>query len=129
MSDLNYIPLRLHTEFSIEDGMVRIKDAVKRAAQYRLPALGISDLMNVFGMVKFYKACRGAGIKPIVAADVWLENPTQPDKPFRLLLKPSKTVQFTWAPAYHVSTWYLVFNTMSRVISSRVTPATNENFG
>ena len=54
MSDLNYIPLRLHTEFSIEDGMVRIKDAVKRAAQYGLPALGISDLMNVFGMVKFY---------------------------------------------------------------------------
>ena len=86
MSDLNYIPLRLHTEFSIEDGMVRIKDAVKRAAQCRLPALGISDLMNVFGMVKFYKACRSAGIKPIVAADVWLENPAQPDKPFRLLL-------------------------------------------
>ncbi|WP_066567819.1 DNA polymerase III subunit alpha [Snodgrassella sp. CFCC 13594] len=83
---LPYIPLRLHTEFSIEDGIVRIKDAVKRAAALGVPALGISDLMNVFGMVKFYKACRHAGVKPIMGADVWLENPRQPEKPFRLLL-------------------------------------------
>lgn len=84
--NLPYIPLRLHTEFSIEDGIVRINDAVKRATELGIPALAISDLMNVFGMVKFYKACRNAGIKPILGADVWLENPAQPDKPFRLLL-------------------------------------------
>lgn len=84
--NFSYVPLRLHTEFSIEDGIVRIKEAVKRASALGIPALGISDLMNVFGMVKFYKACRNAGIKPIMAVDVRLENPEQPDKPFRLML-------------------------------------------
>ena len=63
MTDPDYIPLRLHTEFSITDGTVRIKQAVKQAAAYGLPALGVSDLMNTFGLVKFYKACRSAGIR------------------------------------------------------------------
>ncbi|MCF7530597.1 DNA polymerase III subunit alpha [Neisseria lisongii] len=86
MNAPTYIPLRLHTEFSITDGMVRIKNVVAQAKAYGLPALGISDLMNEFGLVKFYKACRGAGIKPIGAADVWIENPAAPDKPFRAML-------------------------------------------
>lgn len=81
-----YIPLRLHTEFSITDGMVRIKEVVKKAQEYGFPALGISDLMNEFALVKFYKACRGAGIKPVGAADVWIGNPAAPDKPFRAML-------------------------------------------
>ena len=46
-----------------------------------MPALGISDLMNGFGLVKFYKACRGAGIKPVIGADVRIENPDRPDTP------------------------------------------------
>ncbi|UOO81861.1 DNA polymerase III subunit alpha [Uruburuella testudinis] len=86
MTDPVYIPLRLHTEFSITDGTVRIKQAVKKAAEYGLPALGVSDLMNMFGLVKFYKACRGAGIKPVAAADVWIENPDAPEKPYRAML-------------------------------------------
>lgn len=86
MTDPVYIPLRLHTEFSITDGTVRIKDAVKKAVDEKLPALGISDLMNTFGLVKFYKACRGAGIKPVISADVRIENPASPDKPFRAML-------------------------------------------
>jgi len=48
--NFSYVPLRLHTEFSIEDGIVRIKEAVKIASALGIPALGISDLMNVFGM-------------------------------------------------------------------------------
>ena len=86
MTEPTYIPLRLHTEFSITDGMVRIKKLIAKAQEYGLPALGISDLMNEFGLVKFYKTCRGAGIKPIGAADVWIGNPNAPDKPFRAML-------------------------------------------
>lgn len=86
MTEPTYIPLRLHTEFSITDGMVRIKKLIAKAQEYGLPALGISDLMNEFGLVKFYKACRGAGIKPVGAADVWIGNPNAPDKPFRAML-------------------------------------------
>ena len=93
MTEPTYIPLRLHTEFSITDGMVRIKKLIAKAQEYGLPALGISDLMNEFGLVKFYKACRGAGIKPIGAADVWIGNPNAPDKPFRaMLIKIGKSV-------------------------------------
>ncbi|GGY28563.1 DNA-directed DNA polymerase [Paludibacterium paludis] len=51
-----------------------------------MPALGMSDLMNIFGMVKFYKACRSAGVKPVISCDIWLENEDDRDKPFRLML-------------------------------------------
>lgn len=81
-----FIHLRVHSEFSVTDGIVRIKNIVKRAAEQNMPALGISDLMNLFGVVKFYKACRSAGIKPVVAVDAWLENERDREKPYRLML-------------------------------------------
>ena len=81
-----FVHLRLHSEFSITDGIVRIDDAVERAAADGMPALAITDLANVFGMVKFYKAARAAGVKPIVGCDVWITNESERDKPHRLLL-------------------------------------------
>ncbi|MDO4879427.1 MAG: DNA polymerase III subunit alpha, partial [Neisseria sp.] len=86
MTEPVYIPLRLHTEYSVTDGTVRLKELVAKAAALGLPALGISDLMNEFGLVKFYKACRGAGIKPVAGVDVRIENPDRPGQPFRALL-------------------------------------------
>ncbi|HSD36757.1 MAG TPA: DNA polymerase III subunit alpha [Rhodocyclaceae bacterium] len=81
-----FVHLRLHTEFSIEDGIARIDDAIAAATKDGMPALGISDLANLFGMVKHYKGCRGAGIKPIIGVDIWLTNDTERDKPSRALL-------------------------------------------
>jgi DNA polymerase-3 subunit alpha len=81
-----FVHLRLHSEFSITDGIVRIDDAVARAVDDRMPALAITDLANVFGMVKFYNAARGCGIKPIIGCDVWIENEQERDKGQRLLL-------------------------------------------
>src|SRR5262252_8284952 len=81
-----FVHLRLHSEFSITDGIVRIDDAVERAAADGMPALAITDLANVFGMVKFYKAARAAGVKPIVGCDAWISNESDRDKPHRLLL-------------------------------------------
>jgi DNA polymerase-3 subunit alpha len=86
MNAPSFIHLRLHSEFSISDGIVRLDEAVKRAKLDNMPALGMSDLMNIFGMVKFYKACRAQGLKPIVSCDIWLENNDDRDKPFRLML-------------------------------------------
>ena len=82
----SFVHLRLHSEYSIVDGIVRVDDAVAAAAADGMPALALTDLSNVFGMVKFYKAARGAGVKPIVGCDVWLTNDADRDKPFRLLL-------------------------------------------
>ena len=69
-----FVHLRLHTEFSVSDGIVRIDDVVSRAAVDGMPALAITDLSNLFGMVKFYKAARKTGVKPIVGCDVWITN-------------------------------------------------------
>ncbi|MBL8509699.1 MAG: DNA polymerase III subunit alpha, partial [Chitinimonas sp.] len=86
MTSPAFIHLRLHSEYSVTDGIVRIDDAVKRAKQHNMPALGISDLMNLFGMIKHYKTTRGSGLKPIAGVDVFIENEEDRDKPFRALL-------------------------------------------
>ncbi|MBM3342018.1 MAG: DNA polymerase III subunit alpha [Betaproteobacteria bacterium] len=82
----SFVHLRLHSEYSVVDGIVRIEDAVAAAKADGMPALALTDLSNVFGMVKFYKAARGAGVKPVIGCDVWLTNDADRDKPFRLLL-------------------------------------------
>src|SRR5688572_30866188 len=81
-----FVHLRMHSEFSVGDGIVRIDEAVQRAAEDGMPALALTDAANVFGMVKFYGAARRAGIKPIVGIDCWLQNDADRDKPHRLLL-------------------------------------------
>ncbi len=86
MTDPRFVHLRMHTEFSVSDGTVRIDDVVERAAADGMSALAITDLANMFGMVKFYKAARSAGVKPIIGADVWITNEVDRDKPSRLLL-------------------------------------------
>ena len=82
----SFIHLRLHSEYSIADGIVRIPDAVDAAKRDSMPALALTDLSNVFGLVKFYQAARSAGVKPIIGCDVFISNPAERDQPFRLLL-------------------------------------------
>src|SRR5450830_1708273 len=81
-----FVHLRVHSEYSIVDGLVRIDDVVKAAAKDKQVALAVTDLSNLFGMVKFYKEARGKGIKPIVGVDVWITNDDNREKPSRLLL-------------------------------------------
>jgi len=81
-----FVHLRLHSEYSISDGSVRLDDAVARAAADAMPALALTDLANLFGLVKFYQAAREAGVKPMAGCDLWLSNERDRDKPFRVLL-------------------------------------------
>jgi DNA polymerase-3 subunit alpha len=81
-----FVHLRVHSEFSLIDGIVRIKDLIKTAAGNHMPAIGLTDQGNMYALVKFYKAALGAGIKPIIGADIWLENEEEPEAPFRLTL-------------------------------------------
>ena len=76
-----FVHLRLHSEFSVVDGTVRIDDAVKVAASDGQPALAVTDLGNLFGAIKFYKQARSKGVKPIVGAEVFLENLAQDAAP------------------------------------------------
>ena len=70
-----YAHLRLHTEFSIVDGTCRIDEVVEAAARDGQGALAITDLNNLFAAVKFYSACRKAGIKPLIGCEVSLTLP------------------------------------------------------
>ncbi len=81
-----FVHLRIHSEYSIVDGLVRIDDVIKAAVKDRQPAMAITDLANLFAMVKFYKSARGKGMKPIAGCDVWISNDADRDKPSRLLL-------------------------------------------
>ncbi|HYW55688.1 MAG TPA: DNA polymerase III subunit alpha [Polaromonas sp.] len=83
-----FVHLRIHTEFSVVDGTNRIDEIVQAAAADRQPALAITDLSNLFGTVKFYKETRGAGVKPLIGADVWVQVPGKDVTagPARLLL-------------------------------------------
>ena len=81
-----FVHLRIHTEFSLVDGIVRIKPLVKTLADYGMPAAAITEQNNLFSLVKFYKAAQGAGIKPLIGADVLVFNPDEPAAPHRLTL-------------------------------------------
>jgi DNA polymerase-3 subunit alpha len=89
MSPPAFVHLRLHSEYSIADGMVRLDEAVAQAAADGMPALALTDLANLFGMVKFYSGARSRGLKPIIGCDAWVEPAAgagDRDRPARLLL-------------------------------------------
>ena len=81
-----FIHLRLHTEFSLVDGIVKIKPLIKRLADLNMPAIAVTDHANLFSLVKFYKAALGQGVKPISGADVLIFNPDDPANPYHLTL-------------------------------------------
>lgn len=89
----SFVHLRLHSEFSLTDGLIRIKDLVNTAQEQSLPALALTDANNLYALVKFYQATQKAGIKPLIGCDLTLaENTTyqglaQPEGSLTLLAK------------------------------------------
>ncbi|PSF05449.1 DNA polymerase III subunit alpha [Marinobacter fuscus] len=81
-----FVHLRVHSEYSMVDGLVRVKPLIDRVAELGMPAVGLTEQSNMCSLVRFYKAAMGAGVKPIIGADLWLENPDEPESPFRLTL-------------------------------------------
>lgn len=83
---VKFIHLKVHTEYSLTNGLVRIKPLIAKTLAENMPAVAITDQSNLCALVKFYKATRGAGIKPIVGVDIWLENEAEPKNPHRMTL-------------------------------------------
>src|SRR5882762_196641 len=81
MAAPHFVHLRMHSEYSVTDGIVRIEQAVKRAAADGMPAPGHTSLASLFGMVKFYGAGRARCVKPSVGADCSEQNEADRDKP------------------------------------------------
>ena len=86
MPIMPFVHLRTHTEFSVVDSTLRVNDMVAAAVADRQGAIAITDLSNLFGAVKLYRAARKAGVKPIVGADLWLAPQGGEKQPSRLLL-------------------------------------------
>jgi DNA polymerase-3 subunit alpha len=80
------VHLRLHSEYSVVDGVVRLEQVVERAAADRQGAIALTDSGNLFGAVRFYRAARQAGVKPVIGCDLWVSHPTEADQSARLLL-------------------------------------------
>jgi DNA polymerase-3 subunit alpha len=72
MPSPSFIHLRLHSEYSLVNGVVRIKPLIKAARAAGMPAIALTDQCNMFALVKFYKAALAEGVKPIMGADLWL---------------------------------------------------------
>ncbi|MCB8890468.1 DNA polymerase III subunit alpha [Vreelandella malpeensis] len=81
-----FVHLRVHSEYSLVDGLVKLKSLVSTTASRDMPATSLTDETNLFGLVKFYKAAQGAGLKPIIGSDLWLANPHDETHPYRLTL-------------------------------------------
>ena len=74
MSDPRFVHLRLHTDYSLVDGVVRVKELIKTCASQAIPAVAVTDDSNLFAMIKFYSAAMNAGVKPLMGADLWVES-------------------------------------------------------
>jgi DNA polymerase-3 subunit alpha len=82
---VRYTHLHLHSEYSLVDSTIRIKALVAACVRDGIPAVALTDDSNMFALVKFYKACSAAGIKPIGGCDLWISAPDDP-RPWRLTL-------------------------------------------
>lgn len=81
-----FVHLHVHSEYSLIDSTIRIGSLVSTSAKADMPALALTDQVNLFALVKFYKEAEKAGIKPIAGADLWIANPADRNKPTRLTL-------------------------------------------
>jgi DNA polymerase-3 subunit alpha len=81
-----FVHLRLHSEYSLVDGLVRIKPLVKKVADIGMPAVALTDFNNFFGQIKFYKASQAAGLKPIIGADLFVIDEDGEGTPASLVL-------------------------------------------
>jgi DNA polymerase-3 subunit alpha len=82
---VRFAHLHLHSEYSLVDSTIRIKQLVATCVRTGMPAVALTDENNLFGLVKFYKQCTAAGIKPIAGCDIWVSSPDDP-RPWRLTL-------------------------------------------
>ena len=81
MSRDSFVHLHLHTEYSLLDGSIRMKELMKKAAEFKMPAVAITDHGNLFGAIEFYQEAQRAGVKPIIGCEVYVAPGSHKDRP------------------------------------------------
>src|SRR5216110_1220720 len=77
----SFVHLHLHTEYSLLDGSIRMKELMKKAAEYKMPAVAITDHGNLFGAIEFYQEAIRAGVKPIIGCEAYVAPGSHKDRP------------------------------------------------
>jgi DNA polymerase-3 subunit alpha len=81
-----FVHLRVHTEYSLANGTIRIQPLVETTAGMMMPAIAVTDQSNLFAMVKFYRAAMKAGVKPVIGVDLWVTEGSGSGQPTRIVL-------------------------------------------
>ncbi|WP_394176606.1 DNA polymerase III subunit alpha [Thalassotalea litorea] len=86
MAEPKFVHLRVHSDFSMSDGLNKVKPIIACASGQHMAAIALTDQTNLCGLVKYYGACHSAGIKPIIGCDFWVQSDEFEDELFRLVL-------------------------------------------
>src|SRR5213083_1476213 len=77
----SFVHLHLHTEYSLLDGSIRMKELMNKAAEFKMPAVAITDHGNLFGAIEFYQEASRAGVKPIIGCEAYIAPGSHKDRP------------------------------------------------
>ena len=86
MAQPEFVHLRVHSDFSMMDGLNKVKPILAKVNELGMPAVAITDQMNMCGLVKYYEGAHGNGIKPIIGTDFWVQGDELEEQLFRLTL-------------------------------------------
>ncbi|MEY2526182.1 MAG: polymerase subunit alpha, partial [Verrucomicrobiota bacterium] len=76
----SFVHLHLHTEYSLLDGAIRMKELMKKAVEYRMPAVAMTDHGNLYGAIEFYQEAQNAGVKPIIGCEAYIAPRSHKDR-------------------------------------------------
>src|SRR5438874_7255063 len=76
----SFVHLHLHTEYSLLDGAVRMKELMKKAVEFKMPAVAVTDHGNLFGAIEFYQEATRAGVKPIIGCEAYIAPKSHKEK-------------------------------------------------
>ena len=93
-----FVHLNVHSEYSLVDGIVRLKPLVAAVKAAGMPAVALTDHTNLFGMVKFYRAALKVGVKPIIGAQILVDNAPLYARPTDIYMN---LTTFPWLQEYY----------------------------
>jgi len=94
ITDPKFIHLRVHSDYSMCDGLKKVKPIVAKAAELNMPAIALTDQTNLCGLVKYYHAAHGAGLKPIIGCDFWVKSEELGNELFRIVVLATDNVGY-----------------------------------
>ena len=86
---MTFVPLHVHSQFSILDASLSINDLAEKAALYEMPACALTDHGNLFGAVEFYKACKEVKVKPLIGCEIYVAPGSRFEKKKEQGVRPS----------------------------------------